>query len=482
MMIYTSAEQVQQDTVNEAIYGSGFFCSIFMLINLYTTSSKKRNIFIVMTTVLSGTFYGYEFLQIVAMGPKYNDLLCASATSWHAFSTDVISYDISPRNQQLSNNCAVSGGIMMFSNVGTRWLLGAVFVELWLRVVWGVKNIKLYRRFYMWGGLVVTAVLGVLLIVRGSMLVPGASTCNYTSTSTVDTWALGGAWGYFMYLVAIVLGLHVVVQCVRVSMKVSSGDTAYANLMKLWNTYRILFMFELVALFSVLPMVLMLAWLSAPAVTDAATTGLLDWIVCLFSHFNNAENIEYLSVCGNIPNGRLQPSEVFAFRFFQLLGIVLMLLMTLNSDAVAFWKSVVDVVLKRRSSIVLGKKEASSYQSHQSSNQSQSDVDKDDRRASIAQTPEANSPETSLSLKPSLLVVATGSHKSSSVVPLMVAAADADVEMAIPLQFSSLESLEGDQEDEGRDKGTGTGRGTVKSSLNWREGVYLDDGDGQCEA
>eukprot|EP01031_Cornospumella_fuschlensis_P007756 gene7756-9594_t len=145
----------QEDAVMVSRRAATVYMSIVLisvqLFNVSLLSYKKQNFFLVASIVLALLIQIIYFAQLavagVVSGDKEGgeDLFCASPTVAHT------TWDY---NTSISGGvCVVTGLLTTYQSFLAMWVYVALAIEIWLRVVRGVKKVDFYRYFYMWGTL-----------------------------------------------------------------------------------------------------------------------------------------------------------------------------------------------------------------------------------------------------------------------------------------------------------------------------------------
>jgi hypothetical protein len=319
------------------------------LINLYVTNRTKRNVFITVQLLVAFMFSLYESVQMSAV--PYQDMLCSSRTSYltkEHFADEPLTVKL------LSDNCVAYGILAAFLEFIQFWVCFAVFVELWLRVVRGVKDVKYYRRIYFWGGLVATMANFFLVVFYGNPSTPGPGSivpCNWGIADLMKSYYIRVMPHTIYFGVAVILSVHVVYHCVMVSTRVGTGEKN--PLKKLWTSYRILFLFTMLLFVYYVPYVFWFGNYVNLVEMNETIDSFVDWSVCTFINFVRADNLSYIDVCGAY---LAKPIPLSVMLFVSLLIAaenLILFVITLNSDAKQFWVSVTLVLAQQRTKVYM---------------------------------------------------------------------------------------------------------------------------------
>jgi hypothetical protein len=128
------------------------------------------------------------------------------------------------KNANLARSCATYGFVIVITEFLFYWCALACFIELWLRVVLSVKIIKNYRYFYLFGGLALTLVnLIIILADKDYLMVDiGGSECNWNISDTAIFYWHRGLPHTIYFAIGILLALHVLYTCVKISMSIGN--------------------------------------------------------------------------------------------------------------------------------------------------------------------------------------------------------------------------------------------------------------------
>jgi hypothetical protein len=322
---------------------------LLQLINLYVTNKTKRNVFITIQLLCCFCFSLYESIQLTAL--PYEDMLCTSRTSYFVPQH----YEGETKEaKMLTNNCIAFGTLSALIEFLEFWVCFAVFVELWLRVVRGIKDVKYYRRFYFWGGLAVTMANFLMVVLYGHPSTPDPGffiPCTWQSANADLVYYMRIVPHTIYFSIAILLAVHVVYHCVVVSTRVGNGEKN--PLLKLWSSYRILFLFTMLMFVYYIPYVFWYGNYVNQVQNVKTVNSFIEWTLCTFSNFIRSENLSYLDTCG------AHLKEPFPIAIILLLSLLIttenliLFVITLNADAKLFWLSVFRVLSAQKTKVYM---------------------------------------------------------------------------------------------------------------------------------
>ena len=325
---YTNTERETYVKVAQAYGSFAFFLSIACLVNMYLIPHGKRNPFVAIFTVLT-TVRNFIFFIWIVPG---DGTVCSSNATW------LESYD---HTSFFGGICGLTSVLLVIQPLLASWAMMTIFMELWFRVVWGVKNdLTFYRYFYVGGGLLVTLAVIIGALVSGPSPGPNAAGNN----NVVCFWTSGDWKTDFMtitvpslayFAVSLVVAMHGIYVCVKISLA-AQGSKEKSPLKKLWKTYRMLFL--LIAMFICINVPLLfwyclyVGYVKVDAYITAATT----WIICEVSTFVDSSS-PIFEVCGNTPVDRINMWQVWMYHALMFTQIILFFLLTLTPDSRLFW-------------------------------------------------------------------------------------------------------------------------------------------------
>ena len=325
---YTEKERSDYITAKQAYTVFTTIMSSMCLVNLYLIPNAKRNPFVA-AYICFVTVYLYLSLP---MDAGHDGMVCSSNASWLNSRYDHLA---------LSGYCSFIAAFFTLIYHLYSWSMFCIFVELWLRVVWAVKNeMTFYRYFYVFGGLGVTLVLFIISITLGtspSYNSPGNNntSCAWNSGSYIDDFYANTVPHIVIFVVSMALAAHGVYECVMISLKAQNSKEKNP-LLKIWKTYRMLFLLVVMFIFVNVPVLFWffyyISFLQIPAVIAATT----EWIVCEVSHFVDSSSPVF-EICGRVPTARIEMGQIFMYFAIMWMQGILLFLITLTPDARLFW-------------------------------------------------------------------------------------------------------------------------------------------------
>lgn len=303
---------------------------LMQLINMYVLKPSKRNVFIIIIIVMNLSNIVYIIRNLIAK--TFSDTICDSNASWYTYAGRFESAN--------SFMCTVIAFVNLIMSFLSYWCLMALSIEIWIRVVLGVKDVRPYKRYYFFGPLIVVLANLFVIIFYGhgsDVLIPGVPLYNclwvvpdnaaamYTQTIPLICY----------FGVAIILIGHSLYYILRTSLRVAGADV-YKTLRGIWKSYGMLFTFMILYSIVYFPVVLIVL-VDSVVYYDSFVKSGGEWITCLITNFTTSSDNSYLAKCGITPAVRPgQGNALYILATFYILSFSVFYL-TMTADVKAFW-------------------------------------------------------------------------------------------------------------------------------------------------
>jgi hypothetical protein len=330
-------------------------------INIFVMKHNKRNLFFSVAVgssflLLSVLVAQYLRAWVMNEGDVYltaEQLTCTSETQWQSIRN--------PASQNSADGawCVGSSAVSLIIGNLAQWILFGCSMEIWLRVVAGVRQIESYRKYYLYLTLALSLshslfILLTMFVVSypnehgketyGDVMAPGS--VALTCAATVSP----GDKNLQFYVITIpqmvnmmisfLLLMHALERCFRITLRARGPDNMKKTMNKIWKSYGMLLMFLAlqVSLFPILTFYynLNMSYINA----DRYLSSAVNWFGCLLANFtNSASSASALAVCGNVPSDRPTPEEMVAPQAVEhyATAIVLCLITFSNKEVKDFW-------------------------------------------------------------------------------------------------------------------------------------------------
>jgi hypothetical protein len=249
-------------------------CIVFLFTNALLTSPAKRNYYLVILGVIDFIFFvsQFHFISIAIQTPLKDGFLSVlvSACDTNASWTD----------SSVNQACNFEGIISYIFYWGNCFVFSCFIFELWLRIVLGMKKVTKVFVFSLLGAVFSTYWI-VYIAKSDSSNIPSAAVgCVWLNANTAMDMYLKPLMVFYFTIVA--LYAHVIVKCVVTSLN-TSHNIDFAQLAKLWKSYRVLFLVGFVFIVSYLQMIVQYTVLISKYtyIVDNA----LAWFTCLVIQF-----------------------------------------------------------------------------------------------------------------------------------------------------------------------------------------------------
>jgi hypothetical protein len=303
----------------------------------------RKNKLITINVVASLSSAVYDAFQR-SIVKEARELICATKTSWFVMH----GIDNTPdtgHNKIVAQSCNFFALLVLYTEFIIYWVALAVFIELWLRVVFQTDNLPKFRLFYFWCGFGL-AIMNALLVnyyKNPSMLQPGNFTtiCDYSTGQVWLDFYLRGLPHIIAWAIAVFLGINVLLICGE---RTASLGFYHENnpLVKLWHANSILFYFLILFIVVYGPTSIWLGFYLYVIVAPQIQDGFIDWTTCIFENFITPEDQNLVDqLCGVVPPVRVPFVQTLGIATLKIFYNVVLFIITLDADAVQFWKTLV---------------------------------------------------------------------------------------------------------------------------------------------
>ncbi len=342
MPLYTTSEYETLYTNVRWSSWIGFFLAVLQLINMSAVKSSRRNVFVFIAVMCTVVEMVMQIVPLEMVGVQhFSAIMCDTNASFYSRYRWTDSAD--------SVICTITGLLSTYVVLLSFWFIVPLSVEIWLRVVKGVKDVKPYQKYYFWGTLS-TYVLCCLLLTFyavSDVAEPQGSQffCSWYPFDIDLAFYLFTLPAILYFCTAFLFTCHAIYVCVTVSLRVKDG--ARNPFAKIWKSYSMLILFLLI--FIIVYPVMIFYYRTKLGYVDVHTyqEGAVEWFVCLFGHFKDSSDTGYITTCGEHPAVRIGvPETIFAFSIIYPLGFILFYI-TLTGDAKLLWRNVFMTVLQK---------------------------------------------------------------------------------------------------------------------------------------
>ena len=353
LRVYTDWDYVYRIAVVGTIFQ--LLVSIFQSVNSYIVPAKKACIYTqVMTTaamweVCCRVVHLFSSVQFPgANGPITSQ--CSSETSW-VHPADALMNNIYGSNSNAAGICLLHAANQRIYYYTATWAATNIFIEIWMRVVLGVKDVSRLKIFY-------NSTTAAVYFAMYFYWWAGAKThhwntplstgvlCAASSDPSTEDVAL---WGLTIvnFVFNVILGGWGMIKCIRITL--SSQQSGEKNpLRKLWKAYRILFSYGIAATLYY-PMYLLVVYMFATNMRKGKiTASTTDWLGCTLKSFISVDADPTLSAakCGAYPSDSFSYSELIWLQVFSVFTPFCVAICTNTSETDKFWWSLVPVSIQ----------------------------------------------------------------------------------------------------------------------------------------
>ena len=263
---------------------------------IYNQESKSRNWFVTIWPMIACASIGLSL--IIALATPADDFYA------HRCDSEVTYYDQTTTDTPVGFLCAATGGAYILYTIPFNlYVCACLCTEVWLRVVWRVKEMKLIRYCFA-AGFWIVIFQGWFNLVFKSTYAEVSSISPFTamfdlSTSCRSIWpvdnnnptqALDEVFYPFcaMYGGCMLLIFHLGYVCLTITLNAITGDENVA--LKLWNTYRTLFTLCMVFIIVGIVTVDNIVSNDTRGEMDLKVSSFTEYVLCIIMGFTSLEN------------------------------------------------------------------------------------------------------------------------------------------------------------------------------------------------
>lgn len=335
--MFTQAELDLVYSFYKGVVIVSFFLSAHSLMNIYILPAKKRNLYVAGIVWILSAWIACAFIQIL-VSPTFEELLCSSNVSWHS---------IKDYNEDAQAFFCFASGVTATIFTGyTPWISFACVVELWLRVVYAVKNVKFYRYFYLYGTFVISTIFIIVLFSsEGEVQIMGSSSplCFWTTKDPDMDFIFKTMQFAVAFAIASVTFAYIIYIGIKISLQITAkGESVLA---KLWKTYRVMFLLESIMLIEGI----FFSWTNIDSyyVNAENNVNLYAWLGCQLSNFLTKDNVAYLDKCGLHPETYITADRINLIVGVLSLNFLFFWILTFTSEVQKIWLSYLPDVLRK---------------------------------------------------------------------------------------------------------------------------------------
>ena len=314
--------------IDEVAFAITFTLMAIAVFNLTVIPAGKRNLYQCLIVGFKVILLLLNLLQLLTIPLKKRG--CETPTS---------SFSLPPHQYADTVCVAQSVGVFIDQYVITSCVLCTI-LELWLRVVWSVKNIIPYQRMYRAVAFLLFSLhLLSLQFMSDSlqvMTVPGGTSC-YLISSDADTFYLVSYIPLCVYYgTGLALFAHVIYVCIKISQQsASKAERWYFKVMKYWKLYKTLFIILIIFFLTNGVVILLRTYFQySDNIMDPKP-----FILCLFKNFISHERDGTLEACGDYPEGSGNDIWLMSILLFWACQWPWILLTVGNTNVRNFWFS-----------------------------------------------------------------------------------------------------------------------------------------------
>jgi len=351
MRLYTLEEADQNFKLSFMLSIISIILAFYLLTNVFVVPRAKANTLIIILAFSVFIENNFRAINIFVAqrhmgpdgwGPKTGS--CASDTAWYS-AEDAIYENNTGANVALAGVCLAYANIRRFSYYINTWTITSIFMEIWCRVVLGIKKIDRVRMMY--SGFLAACNVGIWIV---WMTAPEQT---WNATQSFDTVCNGAVEqdlddGLFWHVMAAQTALDILTvgsatyKCINITMKsMQSGEKN--PMRKLWKTYRVIFSYGIATIVLSPASYLYLYGFIISVKRDLVADSALEWMTCVLSSFVSIEADPSRSAdkCGLTPKIVYGYPDTVGTQFCVLLTAIALSVATSNSDTDKFWWSLI---------------------------------------------------------------------------------------------------------------------------------------------